>query len=93
MVDFRLHVLFRSAVFILLLALATISQSSCKNRTEVLGFPKSFADLAEKVRPAVVNISTTSTVTVPGNPFKQFFGPNEQGPFGDFFKHYFQRGP
>ncbi len=93
MADFRLRVLFRSAVFILLLALATISQSGCKNRTEVLGFPKSFADLAEKVRPAVVNISTTTTVTIPGNPFRQYFGPEGEGPFGDFFKHFFQESP
>ena len=58
-----------------------------------VGFPQSFADLAEKVQPAVVNISTTSTVTVPGNPFKHFFGPDDQGPFGDFFKHYFNETP
>ena len=57
--------------------------------TEVIGFPKSFAELAEKVKPAVVNISTTSTVRVPGNPFRHFFGPHESDPFGDFFGHFF----
>ncbi|HET6459537.1 MAG TPA: DegQ family serine endoprotease [Syntrophales bacterium] len=55
-----------------------------KGRTEAIGFPKSFAELAKEVTPAVVNISTTTTVKVPGNPFKQFFGPHG-GPFGDFF--------
>jgi serine protease Do len=62
-------------------------------RTEVVGFPKSFADLAEKVKPAVVNISTTSVVTVPGNPFRHFFGDEDQGPFGDFFRKYFENTP
>ena len=57
--------------------------------TEVIGFPKSFAELAEKVKPAVVNISTTSTVRVPGNPFRHFFGPHESDPFNDFFGHFF----
>ena len=72
-----------------------VAQVGCENngKTEFVGFPRSFADLADKVQPAVVNISTTSTVPVPGNPFKQFFGPNEQGPFGDFFKHYFNEAP
>ncbi len=72
------------------LVIATVSQGICDSGS---GFPRSFADLADKVKPAVVNISTTATVTVPGNPFKQFFGPNEQGPFGDFFHHYFQNMP
>ncbi|MGD0281551.1 MAG: DegQ family serine endoprotease [Dissulfurispiraceae bacterium] len=53
------------------------------------GFPQSFADVAAKVTPAVVNISTTSTVKIPGNPFRHFFGPDEEGPFGDFFKRFY----
>lgn len=55
----------------------------------VTGFPQSFADVAAKVTPAVVNISTTSTVRIPGNPFRHFFGPDDEGPFGDFFKRYY----
>jgi serine protease Do len=72
-----------------------VSQGGCENRsrTEVVGFPHSFADLADKVKPAVVNISTTSIVTVPGNPFQHFFGPENQGPLGDFFKKFFQNMP
>ena len=31
--------------------------------------PSSFADLAERVMPSVVNISTTTTVTTQANPF------------------------
>ena len=43
--------------------------------------PNSFADLAEKLIPSVVNISTTSTVIEKTNPF-----PNQ--PFGDMFKDF-----
>ncbi|MEW5746697.1 MAG: DegQ family serine endoprotease [Nitrospirota bacterium] len=57
--------------------------------TEVIGFPQSFADVAAAVSPAVVNISTTTTVRVPGNPFRHFFGPEEESPFGDFFRRYY----
>lgn len=72
-----------------------IMQGGCDNRgkTEFVGFPQSFADLASKVKPAVVNISTTTTVRVPGNPFGQFFGGEDQGPFGDFFKKFFGNVP
>ncbi|HEX9078698.1 MAG TPA: DegQ family serine endoprotease [Desulfuromonadaceae bacterium] len=78
-----------------LLVGALVSQGGCesKGKIEEIGFPRSFADLAEKVKPAVVNISTTSTVKVPGTPFHQFFGPDEQGPFGEFFKHFFNNVP
>jgi serine protease Do len=87
-----------AVMFLMVLILSTIllaSQGGCenRNRTEVVGFPQSFADLADKVKPAVVNISTTSTVTVPGNPFRHFFGPEDQGPFGDFFKKFFENTP
>lgn len=71
------------------------SQPGCKRMKggyEVVGFPQSFADLAEKVKPAVVNISTTSTVKIPGGPFRHFFGPDE-GPFGDFFHRFFGQIP
>ena len=52
-------------------------------------FPPTLADLVDKVKPGVVNISTTTTVRVPGNPFRHFFGPDDQGPFSDFFRtHY-----
>ncbi len=60
-----------------------------KGKSEVVGFPQSFTELVEKVKPAVVNISTTSTVRVPGHPFRHFFGPKEENPFGDFFKRFF----
>ncbi|MFO0754451.1 MAG: DegQ family serine endoprotease [Thermodesulfovibrionales bacterium] len=56
--------------------------------SRIVGFPQSFADLSAKISPAVVNISTTTTVRVPGNPFRHFFGPDDEGPFGDFFRKY-----
>ena len=43
--------------------------------------PASFADLADKVKRSVVNISTTQVVE--GNPLMPFLGPDS--PFGDFF--------
>lgn len=67
------------------------AQSGCekmKSSSEYIGFPQSFADLAEKVKPAVVNISTETTVKMPGGPFKHFFG-NEGDPFRDFFHEFF----
>jgi serine protease Do len=59
----------------------------------VVGFPQSFADLVERVKPAVVNISTTSIVKVPGGPFRNFFDGGDGGPFGDFFHQFFGEVP
>ena len=46
--------------------------------------PASFADLAEKLMPSVVNISTTTTVVSKTNPFPFQFPPGS--PFEDMFK-------
>jgi len=49
--------------------------------------PASFADLAERLMPSVVNISTTTTVTTNSNPFPGFkFPPGS--PFEDMFKEF-----
>ena len=49
--------------------------------------PSSFADLAEKLMPSVVNISTTQTIVTKNNPFPGFeFPPGS--PFGDMFKEF-----
>jgi serine protease Do len=63
-----------------------------KERTEIIGFPQSFADLAEKVKPSVVNIGAETTLRIPGSPFKHFFG-SERSPFDDFLKKYFEEMP
>ena len=48
--------------------------------------PESFADLAEKLMPSVVNISTTQIVVSNSNPFPFQFPPGS--PFGDMFKEF-----
>ena len=48
--------------------------------------PASFADLAEKLMPSVVNISTTQTVVTSANPFPFQFPPGS--PFEDLFKDF-----
>ena len=48
--------------------------------------PSSFADLAEKLIPSVVNISTAQTVTTNKNPFPFQFPPGS--PFEDMFKEF-----
>ena len=48
--------------------------------------PSSFADLAEKLMPSVVNISTTQTVVTNVNPFPFEFPPGS--PFEDMFKEF-----
>ena len=48
--------------------------------------PASFADLAERLMPSVVNISTTQTVVTNTNPFPFQFPPGS--PFEDMFKEF-----
>ncbi|MDC0856107.1 Do family serine endopeptidase [Candidatus Pelagibacter sp.] len=49
--------------------------------------PVSFADLAERLMPSVVNISTTTTIVTNSNPFPGFkFPPGS--PFEDMFKEF-----
>jgi len=48
--------------------------------------PGSFADLAEKLMPSVVNISTTTIITTQTNPFPFQFPPGS--PFEDMFKEF-----
>ncbi len=57
-----------------------------QNTTNAANMPASFADLAEKLMPSVVNISTTTTVTTRPNPFPFEFPPGS--PFEDMFKDY-----
>tara|TARA_B100001996_G_scaffold367997_1_gene340138 strand:+ start:513 stop:1934 length:1422 start_codon:yes stop_codon:yes gene_type:complete len=48
--------------------------------------PNSFADLAEKLMPSVVNISSTQTIKTTANPFPFQFPPGS--PFEDMFKEF-----
>ena len=72
----RLKLLFSVLIF-------TFSFSNSSNSQSV---PASFADLAERLMPSVVNISTTQTVTTTSNPFPFQFPPGS--PFEDMFKEF-----
>ena len=66
---------------ILILLIFPISLSYSKT------LPNSFADLAEKLMPSVVNIATTQTIKTTTNPFKNFqFPPGS--PFEEMFKEF-----
>lgn len=65
-------------IIILLIFPASLSQSKTA--------PSSFADLAEKLMPSVVNISTTQTIKTTSNPFPFQFPPGS--PFEDMFKEF-----
>jgi len=68
-------------LLIVLFALTFVIQANAKDA------PASFADLAERLMPSVVNISTTTTVTTKSNPFPGFeFPPGS--PFEDMFKEF-----
>ena len=68
-------------IFTLILSFSFSIQSNSKT------IPASFADLAERLMPSVVNISTTQTVVTRSNPFPGLeFPPGS--PFGDMFKEF-----
>ena len=72
----KIKLYFLSILFILSFYTITHSKSA----------PESFADLAEKLMPSVVNISTTQTVVTNTNPFPFQFPPGS--PFEDMFKEF-----
>ena len=59
---------------------------SFTQNTNSQSIPGSFADLAERLMPSVVNISTTTTITTRSNPFPFQFPPGS--PFEDMFKEF-----
>jgi serine protease Do len=66
---------------------------SAKTEAPIVGGLPSFADLAQNVSPAVVNISTTKTVKGGGRVFDFFMGPRERrNPMDDFFERFFGEG-
>ena len=69
----RICAVVRNVLLIVLAGIFIGLYAGCDNKkggVEVIGFPQSFADLSERVKPAVVNISTTATVKIPGNPLR-----------------------
>ncbi len=69
--------------FIFLTIVFSLSISIQSNSKPV---PASFADLAEKLMPSVVNISTSTTIVTNSNPFPFQFPPGS--PFEDMFKEF-----
>ena len=64
--------------FSLIVILLSFPNSFAQSKTA----PSSFADLAEKLMPSVVNIASTQTIQTTSNPFKNFqFPPGS--PFED----------
>ena len=71
---------FFNLVFVFILLIYPVSLAESKTT------PASFADLAEKLMPSVVNISTTQTIKTTTNPFPFQFPPGS--PFEDMFKEF-----
>ena len=63
--------------FSLIIILLSLSNSYSYGKS----IPNSFADLAERLMPSVVNISTTQTIKTTSNPFPFQFPPGS--PFED----------
>ena len=72
----KFKIFFIAIIFTLSLQTNLISQNK----------PGSFADLAEKLMPSVVNISTTTIIKTQSNPFPFQFPPGS--PFEDMFKEF-----
>ncbi len=71
----------RTIIYTLIFILSYYPISNSQN------IPGSFADLAEKLMPSVVNISSTQTVVTKSNPFPGFeFPPGS--PFEDMFREF-----
>ena len=68
--------------FSLILILLSFPTSLTHSKT----IPSSFADLAEKLMPSVVNIASTQTIKTTSNPFPFEFPPGS--PFEDMFKEF-----
>ena len=86
LLDFLLFGILRiemKKVKIFFVALLVVNFSFFANAKNV---PESFADLAEKLMPSVVNISTTQTIVTNINPFPFEFPPGS--PFEDMFKEF-----
>lgn len=76
-----------SFLFALSLLLTAPGSPSLPAAEAAVSVPDSFADLAEKMGPAVVNIYTTQTIKGPLLPYNFFFHGDER--FQEFFKHFF----
>jgi serine protease Do len=75
--------------WLLALALALTVLVLATGAAQARGTPDGFADLAERLAPAVVNISTTQSIPQDRGPEMPQFPPGS--PFDEFFKEFFDR--
>ncbi len=80
--DNHLNKTTKSAVFVALGVVLFMAQSMV---AMARGAPDGFADLAEKISPSVVNITTTTTIAAPANEMPTV---PKGSPFEDFFKNF-----
>nr|WP_246423014.1 DegQ family serine endoprotease [Roseospira visakhapatnamensis] len=71
------------------LVVAQILMALAASQTQARPAPDGFADMAERLLPAVVNISTTQTVSINRGPTIPDFP--EGSPFREFFDEFFER--
>ncbi|MBI5119907.1 MAG: DegQ family serine endoprotease [Rhodospirillales bacterium] len=71
------------------LAFALLAFTGFMAQATARSAPESFADLAEALLPAVVNVSTTQTVSAKGGPELPQFPPGS--PFEEFFKDFLEK--
>ena len=84
LMKFKFYILFNNFIFLSFLFLLTCFQLKASE------LPSSFADLVEKLSPAVVNITTTAVV-----PDREQFNPMvpRGSPFEDFFRDFMEKQP
>ena len=84
-----------AAVFLLAVTGYGISWAASPQDSPVRLVPENFTELAQQVRPGVVNIRTVRKVNDGGPVFRHFFGAPQRpdNPFREFFGPFSERGP
>jgi serine protease Do len=74
---------------------STIPNSTVVTNSDIPMVPSNFNELAEKVRPGVVNIQVVKKIKNIDFGFRRFFGTpfGEKNPFGDFFGPFSEENP
>lgn len=79
----RSYILWLTGLAVLIMAMLAAAAAQAR------GTPDGFADLADRLSPAVVNVSTTQTLSAERGPEMPQFPPGS--PFEEFFKEFFDR--
>ncbi|OQY02389.1 MAG: peptidase [Desulfobacteraceae bacterium 4572_130] len=93
--DFKRNIRFLVIVFFCFFMLLNVLANVWAEES-VLMIPKSFAMLAKKAKPAVVNIRTVKVINGGGRVFNHFFQQpfgNNKDFFNDFFRPFMQQNP